>query len=501
MLTPTGPLPVCEVTLRCPRHRRRVFSPPPLTPYRSPSTFELMTEVGRLHFLEHRQFGEIETLLAARGVRVPRRTLQHLADGFALRVVAVHLESWPLLARRLHEQGGYVLLLDTTGIPGRLTLQLIDGWSGLALLSASVAQESREDVSRILRVLDGALGPPVVAVRDMSDGLDQALRAVWPGLYILTCHFHYLKAAGLRLFEVSYARLRSAIDRIGVKRRLRALAKRLRREGGKSQEATQTRAWAEAILASGKEAKGRPYPFSLSAVAFWRRCEEVRADLKARLHRAGRRATGAPYRQLEEVLDRLLAPSPRQHGLAREVRRLEARWTWFERLRKALKFRNGPVPLATTGHLSERSLEHGRRRLDWLLGKLRAEEEQKGGGHDERELRRALGRLREDLERRRGELLAPNVKVRGRVRPVPRTTALAEGEFRKLRRHGRRVKGVAEVEGPVQREGPGLLLLENLRDPAYIRLVYGSASRLAERLGRVGPVALQQAKLLTGLSG
>lgn len=460
-----------------------------------------MAEAGRLHFLEHRQFGEIEAVLASRGVRVPRRTLQHLADGFALRVVAVHLESWAFLARHLRAQGGYVLLLDTTGIPGRLTLQLIDGWSGIALLSASIAQESREDVSRILRILDGALGPPVVAVRDMSDGLDQALREVWPALYILTCHFHYLKAAGLRLFETSYAKLRSAIDRIGVKRRLRALAKRLRREGGKSREAVQTRAWAEAILASEKEAKGRPYPFSLSAVVFWCRCEEVRRALTARLHRAGRRAKGAPYRKLEEVLDRLLTPSPRQHRLAREVRRLEARWVWFERLRKALKFRNGPVPLATTGRLSERALEHGRRRLDWLLGKLREQEAQRGGDHDERELRRALCRLREDLEERRTELLAPNVKVGSRVRPVPRTTALAEGEFRKLRRHGRRVKGCAEVEGPVQREGPGLLLLENLRDPAYVRLVYGSSHRLAERLGRVTPTTLQQAKLLTGLSG
>lgn len=410
------------------------------------------------------------------------------------------MESWALLARHLRTQGGYVLLLDTTGIPGRLTLQLIDGWSGIALLSASVPQESREAVAPILRILDTALGPPAVAVRDMSDGLDQALREVWSALYILTCHVHYLKAAGLRLFETSYGHLRSAIDRIGIRRRLRALAKRLRREGGKSREAVQTRTWAEAILASEREAKGRPYPFSLSAVTFWRRCEKVRGELKARLHRAGRCATGATYRKLEEILDRLLALSPRQHRLAREVRRLEARWVWFERLRKAMKFRNGPVPLATTGQLSELALEHGRRRLDWLLGKLRAEEGQKGGGRDERELRRALGRLRQDLEERREELLAPNVKVRNRVRRVPRTTALAEGEFRKLRRHGRRVKGSAEVEGPVQREGPGLLLLENLRDPAYVRLVYGAPHRLAERLGQVTPTALQQAKLLTGLS-
>ncbi len=79
---------------------------------------------------------------------------------------------------------------------------------------------------------------------------------------------------------------------------------------------------------------------------------------------------GRAVPELEEVLDHLLAPSSCQDGLAREVRRLVARWTWFERLRKALKFRNGPVPLATTGHPSERALEHGWRRLDRLLGKL-----------------------------------------------------------------------------------------------------------------------------------
>ncbi len=60
---------------------------------------------------------------------------------------------------------------------------------------------------------------------------------------------------------------------------------------------------------------------------------------------------------------------------------------------------------------------------------------------------------------------------------------------------------MAEVEGAVQREGSRLWLLENLRDPAYVRLVYGSPSRLAKRLGQVSSAALEQAKRLTGLSG
>ena len=186
--------------------------------------------------------------------------------------------------------------------------------------------------------------------------------------------------------------------------------------------------------------------------------------------------------------------------MVREARGLEARETGRERLPKSLKFGNGPLPQTAPDHLDERKLEHGRR-PHRLLGRLCTEEERKGGDHDTRELQRALGRLGEDLERRRGELLAPNVMVGDRVRPVPRTTAPAKREFRKLRWPGRRVKGVAGMEGAVQREVTAPLLLESLRDRAYIRLVYGSASHLAERLGRVGPIALQQAKLLTGLSG
>lgn len=38
-----------------------------------------------------------------------------------------------------------------------------------------------------------------------------------------------------------------------------------------------------------------------------------------------------------------------------------------------LGYRNGPVPLSPEGKLSERGLERGRRRLDWLLRKIEAE--------------------------------------------------------------------------------------------------------------------------------
>jgi hypothetical protein len=493
------PLYITEVFLHCPKHPRRVFVPDPITPPKSIYTFDLIARVGQRRFLAHRQFPEIEEELAERGVRVPLRTLQWLADRYALFTTAVHLESLATLARQLQEQqGGYVLLIDGTGKAGRMTLQLTDGWSGAVLLSATIPAESRMAIAPVLRRLDALLGAPVAAVRDMSEGIDQALREVWPGLLILTCHMHFLRAEGLKLFDRLYPRFRVTVNRRGVKTRLFALRKRLCREKGPSREVQQTLAWVEEIMAYRKAGQGLSYPFFLGEVEFYRRCETVWRALRRVLSRPGRRGRGAPYRKLEGILERLLGPRPGNRQMAETCVKLEERWHWFQRLRRVLRFRNGPIPLDSEGHLPEEELEKGRRKLDWFVGKVERLP------LSERALRNDLAKVVRDLKERREELFAPNVVVmaRGRraVRAVPRTTAWAEGKFRKLRRHGRRIKGNSEVEALVQREGPGLLLIENLRSPSYVRCVYGSLSRQGTRFARVTDQALVTAKTLTGLS-
>jgi hypothetical protein len=492
-------LPITEVFRYCPRHPSRVFAPDPITPPKSFHTFDLIARVGQWRFLAHKQFTEIQQELAERGPKVPVRTLQHLADRYTLLTVATHLESLARLATELDTQGGYVLLIDGTGKAGRMVLQLTDGWGRGVLLSSTIPNESREALVPVLRQLDALLGRPVAAVRDMSKGIDKALREVWPGLLILTCHMHFLRAEGITLFDRLYPRFRLTVNRRGVKKRLFALRKKLRREVGKSREARQSLAWMEEILAYPRAGEGLPYPFFLAEVEFYRRCERTWAEVRRVLSRPGRRATGAPYRKLEEILGRLFLPRPGQRQLAETCEKLEERWVWFQRLRRVLRFRNGPIPLDTERRLSERALEKGRRKLDWFRAKVEAVP------GAERSLRHDLAKVAKDLKARREELFAPNVvvKVNGHtvVRPVPRTTAWAEGKFRKLRRHGRRIRGNSEVEALVQREGPGLLLMENLRDPKYVRTVYGSLARQGTRFTHVKEGSLVTAKTLTGLSG
>ncbi|EQD77610.1 MULE transposase, conserved domain protein, partial [mine drainage metagenome] len=303
---------------------------------------------------------------------IPLRTIQRLTDRFVLYHTATHLESLPRLREALEEFGGYVLVLDGTGAAGKMTLVLTDdddsGGTGWVLLAAPIAEESVVRVTPHLERLKRGLGPPVTGISDQSAGLRDSFRGVFPGVYLLLCQFHVLRSIGESLAGKRYARFKSEVERSGVKRALRSLVQRLRRARGKCREARQTLMWVEEILAWEVETHGRTFPFVWSALEFYGRCEKVGGALEAVLHRPGRRANGSPYLQLEKALQRLRAPAKRGARLTRDLPALRERWGWFERTRRVLGYRNGPVPLSPKGTLSEEALERGRRRQDWLEG-------------------------------------------------------------------------------------------------------------------------------------
>ena len=154
--------------------------------------------------------------------------------------------------------------------------------------------------------------------------------------------------------------------------------------------------------------------------------------------------------------------------------------------------------------MSDKALEKGRRRVDWLRSRI-AGELKSGGDGRRREFHRTLRSIDSDLAERREELFAPNVIVetdgKTAVRALPRTISAAEIEFRMIRRHGRRITGNAHVDTQVMNEGAGLLLLENLKIGAYVRAVYGSMKQLPERFPAVSSDELEKAKKILRPAG
>ena len=492
---------VTEVTLFCPRHRSEVYRPERIAPSRSSFGYDLVTEVGRLRCIEHKQVWEMREELSLRGAMVPARTLHRLCDRFLLHVVAVHMESMNAVAGILRRRGGYVLQVDGTSTKGSPALALMkDGWSGIRLLAASVVSEGEEFISPHLATLKERLGSPVAAVRDNSEGIMAAIRKVFPGTYGISCHYHFLRDVGLKLFDPVYPSFRNRVDRRGVKKRLRSLRRALRRRRTVTDESRLSLELVEHILAYKEDGDGLAYPFSLPAADLYRRCEDVSARVrKAILDRAADNVFSPDLSKLEDVL-RLLKPPPNVLGrLHAEFLGMEERWRWFQRVRRALRYRNGPVPLSTKRTLSERELEKGRVMLDGVRSMME-QLGNGGGGRRERSLQKALRKVAMKICEHRDELLAPNVSVvvdgERKVRRLPRTNATVEMDFRSLRRHGRRIRGNADVEGQVQRDGPGMLIALNLLHQDYVRAVYGSLDRMAERFSHVSPATLSHAKRL-----
>jgi hypothetical protein len=490
------------VTLHCPRHTDLVYRPEEnLTPPRTKYGFDLIAEIGCLRFLEHKQISEIRELLSGRGILLPLRSIQMLSDRFLEYVVAAHLESLPLLAKLLKDNGGYMLHIDGTGTRGPMIFLAKDGWSGIRLLATPIPGESVEAVVPHLAVLRKNLGAPVAALRDMSEGLDVSIKKTFPGTYVITCHYHFLREVGLKLFEPLYPRFRNSVDRTGVKKRLKALRKRLRSEADRSDEEQLALQLVEHVLDFKRGAKGVSYPLALPAVTFYRRCEEAQAEARTAILSGAEKNRGSPaLSRLENVL-RLLKPPPIVRGrLLSDFIALEERWQWFERVRRALRYRNGPIPLSTQSRLSDEDLEKGRRKLDWLVGKIEARLDRPCADHQERELHRRLEKVARFIEKRRDELFAPNVqiKVRGKgtVRHVSRTNATVEADFRCLRRHNRRINGNLDVEPQVQRTGAGMLIAMNLANKMYVRVVYGSIETMANTFSSVKPESLRAAKKL-----
>ena len=489
---------VTEVSKHCTHHPEEIYYPPKkLTPPRSKYGFNLLVEIGQYRFQEHRQIKEISAILKKRNITVPLRTIENLTHRFLRYTVAVHLESLPLLAKFLKRNGGYAFQIDGSTTSGSPELLLVkDGFSGIRLLATSIPTESCDHVQPIVEMIRNHFGEPICAIRDGGDGIRNALRNTFSEIYIITCHYHFLGNVGERLLAKKYRSFQRRVHKTGILKKLRALKKRILHRKA-SDERDEALKLVEYVLDYKADAHGLGFPFSVATMDFYRRCEEIRPIVQNSILERASAFQGSPCLiRLKNALD-LLQPPPAVRGrIHAEYLQLFDHWNWFERIRKALRYRNGPIPLNNRGYLSDRELEKGRSELDTLQEEIKDFLKLKVDTKD-RNLKRLLRGVSELLLERRGELFAPNVEldVNGKkeFRKLPRTNNAVEQDFRKIRRYWRRIMGNSDVEKNVQKQGVGQAIVANLEIKEYVSVVYRGLENMASRFAMVSPDALERA--------
>lgn len=496
---------VTEIVKYCPVDGKRFVAESlrRLTPVRSPYSYDLLAHVGKYRFSKHFQIGEIQQELGFFGPCIPCSTLQRLCVRFLRYFIAVHLESFSLFAEHIRGNGGYVLQIDGSQNHGRGTLLLVkDMMSGFRLFAARFLSENKDDLVVLLRYLKRVFGVPLVAIRDGGRGFIQALEEVFPDMYQVYCHFHFLRALGQALFGYYYKRFKKMLRTVGVKGELRRIYRMVRkmREAGKTIVVSDVLDELMVLLRYVLKYKGEAlgYPFELEDVCFYEKCLEIEKPVHDLVMRCAERNVYVKIVcDVKKTLG-LLHPPPQMLGrLRRDALRLRDRKKWFDMARESLRWRNGPVPLSTQIKWNEVDLQKARRGIADFLSKLKTECENMDCSTS---LRRGL-KIIEDRFVKYGEnLLVPNIKIRAedgvKIVELERTNNGVEMDFRACRRHVRRLQGNKNVEEVIQREGVGLSLLLNMNIPEYVRMVYGSWDGMGKRFSEVDEKSLERADLL-----
>lgn len=496
---------VTEVVKYCPVDGSRFVSESlrNATPSRSPYSYDLIVRIGRLRYSRHYQIVEIQDEIARDGPFIPRSSVQRLCFRFLRYFIAVHLESLSLFADYTWVNGGYVLQIDGSQNHGRGTLILVkDMISGMRLFTARFPSENKEDLVPFLRYMKSVFDVPLVVIRDGGTGIVNALDDVFPDTYQVYCHFHFLRALGHALFDHYRRRFKNAIDKLGVKGQLNKLYRLVQKQQHRGQKRFVREVLNELhellSYVLNYSGEGLGYPFELRALRFYERCLEIEKPVHDLVKKCAEE-----YVYLQSLCDvkktlRLLHPPPAVRGkIQMDAERLLDREKWFNESREALRWRNGPVPLSTKIRWSDEHLKKARKRIDDFLKKVKSEQENK---RNSKPLIRALQTIEDRFTKYQDNLLVPNIRldtVDGeKVIKVERTNNGIEQDFRACRRHARRLRGEKNVEGVIQREGVGLLLLLNMDISQYIQIVYGSWECMGTRFSKVEEWALERADML-----
>lgn len=483
-----------------------------LVPVDGNYAYDLIVEIGLSRFRDHRQDREIQHDVRERwNLALPASSIGLLAHAFLDGLAAVHQAHAPQLRQRMAADGGYALHLDGTCEVGTdvafATLASPRGWT---LKTAKMSGEIVSEIRQILARTVTQFGLPLAVMRDLSPNIAQAKRDVLPDILDLICHYHFLENVGTKLCEKPHAKLTAALRRLKIRPALGSLRKDLVRYSRQAEglstlqinellvrprrllelDPVTARRFVAYVLLRwlddfGADLHGEYFPFDLPSLAFYRRGRQLEELLRRWLARA--KPPSAPLSTLRTIA-RKLAELREDPEVVEAAQRLEKASTQFEELRAVLRLSSRPDEPLLRGRAprEDRQIaETLRRRLDDFRDRLSQRLTQQADPDLSHDQQVVLDYLRK-YER---ELVGHVILLPGRREPfvVLRTNNVAEHLFGSTKRGLRRKVGAKKLTRHVQAMRAEELLVANLSDPEYVKIVCeGSLDHLGRIMARHG---------------
>lgn len=466
--------------------------------------YDVMVFVGVKRFLNHCQREEIRSALFDRyGVKISTGEVSALSVRFLQYLARLHRVSAPKIKEALEADGGWPMHIDATGEAGRGTiLVIISGWRRWVLGSWKIATERSDLIVPCLRQTARLFGPPCAAMRDLGKAVTPAIEAFLRELEldipVLACHQHFLADVGKDLLKPGHTQLRDLFRRTKIRPQLRTLIRDLGRKIGRdihrSRDAVkkwlsavncshkvdsgldgiaEVRAFAQWTLDFKAETSSLDLPFDRPYLDFYSRCKIALRACDAFLQNPPPdKKVIVALRRFHRILEVIECEVP----FRQLTQRLQRRAALFDKLRAVLR-----MGTSISEKENEQDLNRMRDELNEWIVSLHQHRPTRGPAVD---IREAIDIILKHIDVHGANLWGHCVRLPqragGGIRLVPRTNAIAENFFKKIKHEERRRSGRKNLGQDLENMPAEAALAYNLEHGDYVSLLCGTLDRLPE---------------------
>jgi hypothetical protein len=478
-----------------------------LAPDNSNVAYNVIVAVGKLRFMENRQVAEIQQILFNKhDVTLSISEIEILIAKFIFYVAAVHQQSIHLIKEQIKAQGGYILHVDATcdGDSPKL-VSSVDSVSGFVLYSAKISSENKDEIAAFLRQINLYFGSPHAVVSDMSKAIQAAVVEVFGDIPHYICHFHFLAAIGKLLFEKEHTALRNALSQVGISGKLKAIRRNMSKNFaalaieniaaylaapdklGTTTEATEMLVyylilW---ILDHASDGNGYGFPFDQRYLNFYERLQAAQTLLnEVKTYYATTADNDAMVWKLYHLIQTIVADS----ALKSTVALFKTKLSVFSQLRQSLA-----VALESTSNGLRQNSETAScqqlKKIKTAVESFMRSLEQQIKQTKEKPLRASFISVKERIFLYWDRLFADPfmVEVNGEKKMffIHRTNNIMELQFRLFAYSYRRVHGNRSIRRNLENIPEYLPLVANLKNPAYVKLVFLNESNMAKKFSEI----------------
>jgi hypothetical protein len=464
--------------------------------------YELIVDVGLARYLRGKQRAEIrEELLQAHRIKLSDGSVSNLCERFLHYLEALHVSRVPQFRQLLQEEG-YPLHLDATCERGKGGLMVgMNGWRRWVLMATRIPSENEGSIRPLVEETAALFGDPIATVHDLGDAMSKAVAPLRArGVPDFVCHYHFLGAVGEKLFDPPYRLLRNILRQSQVQRDLRDLLRELRHyrrsdayagrfgPGRIREDLLALVLW----LLEGDGKKTLLYPFCLSHLEFFQRCQQALQKAQSWVPAPRTQAERRAIKHLSTRINRL----HHDRRFSTAVTRLEIAWQAFCELRDVLQLTNAELPNgeARKHQMAIPALEV--RRLQLIETATNAYQKELRERLANASTTSPAGVILKYFEDYGKRLFGHPTRrdVDGSVLAVvERTNNVAEHFFGQEKHKLRRRLGRAHLARDLEDQPAQAALAANLQYPDYVRLLCGSLENLSTAFAELDEDALKKA--------